>query len=142
MFVVETEAGTAALIIIGALLFVIAIIGRQIKEIGLAEGLFTLADLKEVLRNTQAPEDLLTLASAASTTAPEIGRDPEIRNLTHLAYEQLVAKSLMPIFGQGAVETAGPYDRPFDIAVNWMARRQASKPNSTDPTGIFPETAC
>ncbi|MFE9222755.1 hypothetical protein ACFYN3_41585 [Streptomyces lavendulae] len=119
VFVVETEAGPAALIIIGAILFLVAMVGRQIKEISLTEGIFTPEELKEVLRNTQTPEDVLTIASAASTAAPEIQSDPEVQHLTAAAYEQILAKNLTEIFGQEAVQAiTGPYDLGIDILVS------------------------
>ncbi|MEU4359304.1 hypothetical protein [Streptomyces virginiae] len=117
VFTVETEAGPAALVVIGALLFFVAIMGRQIKEVGLTDGVLAYAELKNRIRNADSPQARVDIATAAATANPAIQHDPEIQELSHAAYEEIVAGNLVEIFGQEAVHSSGPYDRGVDITV-------------------------
>ncbi|WP_331739832.1 hypothetical protein OG590_39155 (plasmid) [Streptomyces goshikiensis] len=142
VFIATTEAGPAALIVVGSLLLVAAIMGLQIKEIGLADGTLTwpdLSDLGDQIRNADTPDDALNVASAATTVAPDVQRDIEIRELSHVAYEQVITDRLVSIFGSEAVRgSSGPHDRGFDIMVTIGGKRAAIETKFGDPTKPFP----
>ncbi|MEU6213126.1 hypothetical protein ABZ891_24925 [Streptomyces sp. NPDC047023] len=123
VFTVETEAGPAALVVIGALLFFVAIMGRQIKEVGLADGTLAYVDMKNRIRNADTPQARVDIAAAAATTYPAIQHDPEIQELSHAAYEEIVAGNLVEIFGQEAVRSQGPFDRGVDITVTVNSKK-------------------
>ncbi|MEU7062912.1 hypothetical protein [Streptomyces sp. NPDC046161] len=142
VFIAMTEAGPAALIVVGSLPLVAAIMGLQIKEIGLAEGTLTwpdLSDLGDQIRNADTPEDALNVASAATTVAPEVQRNTEIRELSHVAYEQVITDRLVSIFGPAAVRgSSGPHDRGFDIMVTIAGKTAGIETKFGDPTKPFP----
>ncbi|MEU3907174.1 hypothetical protein AB0F20_25710 [Streptomyces goshikiensis] len=135
VFTVTTEAGPASLIIAGALLLVAAVMGRQIKEIGLADGTLTLAEIEDRIRNADSPDDALNLASAATTVAPEVQRDTEIRELSAAAYERVINDRLASVFGPGAVRhSRGAYDRGTDIEVTLDGKKAGIVTKFGDPT--------
>ncbi len=117
VFTVETEAGPAALVVIGALLLFVAIMGRQIKEVGLTDGVLVPTELKSRIRNADSAQARVDITAAAAAVNPAIQHDPEIQALSHAAYEEIVAGNLVEIFGQGVVRSSGPYDRGVDITV-------------------------
>ncbi|MGW7333044.1 hypothetical protein ACWGIU_31510 [Streptomyces sp. NPDC054840] len=140
MFVTGTEAGPAALIIVGAVLLVAAVMGRQIKEISLADGTMTWVEtVEEEMRNAPTPARAVEVASAATIISPGIQHNEEIRELSHAAYEQVIIDRLRSAFGRRAVQLPGPRDRGYDALVDTRGKRIVIETKFGDPSrGIEP----
>ncbi|MFJ8162536.1 hypothetical protein ACIRBY_16655 [Streptomyces sp. NPDC096136] len=133
VFITEVEAGPTALIIVGSLLIVAAVMGLLIKEIGLADGTLTWGDVGDKIRESDTPEEALSLASAATLIAPAIQHDPDIRALSAAAYEEVVIGQLTAVFNRAAVRGSGPRDLGRDATVTAEGKTLGIETRFGDP---------
>ncbi|MCY0954151.1 hypothetical protein [Streptomyces sp. H27-S2] len=134
VFITATEAGPTALIIVGAVLLVAAVMGRQIKEISLADGTMTWVDtVGEELRNAPTAARAVEVASAATIISPEIQHNEEIRELSHAAYEQVITDRLRSAFGRGAVKSPTVREFGFDALVATRDKKIVIQTKFGDP---------
>ncbi|MFF5391174.1 hypothetical protein ACFY5H_22955 [Streptomyces sp. NPDC013012] len=105
VFITEVEAGPVALVTVGAVLLIIAVMGRRITSISLIDGGMTFEErVEQQLSQAGTPEQALQVATAATTVAPEVQKNEHISRMSHFAYEEVVVDRLTSTFGASVVE--------------------------------------
>ncbi|MGW8888237.1 hypothetical protein [Streptomyces sp. NPDC055749] len=105
VFITEVEAGPVALVTVGAVLLIIAVMGRRITSVSLIDGGMTFEErVEQQLSQAGTPEQALQVATAATTVAPEVQKNEHISRMSHFAYEEVVVDRLTSAFGASVVE--------------------------------------
>lgn len=128
VFITEVEAGPVALVTVGAALLIIAVMGRRITSVSLADGGMTFEQrVERQLSQADTPEQAFEVATAATTVAPEVQKNAHISLMSHAAYEKVVADRLVSVFGGSVVEPGGERWRAarnaYDLLVSRGGRR-------------------
>ncbi|MFE2723956.1 hypothetical protein [Kitasatospora sp. NPDC059327] len=99
IFVTEVEAGPTALVTIGGLLLVLAVMGRPISSIGLTDGSLAFEQIKSDLLQAESDAEVVQIVSTAVAEQPRVQNDPDIASASDRAYRNLIRDRLIGHFG-------------------------------------------
>ncbi|MFE5679406.1 hypothetical protein ACFQ7B_34215 [Streptomyces erythrochromogenes] len=128
VFITEVEAGPVALITVGAVLLIIAVMGRRITSVSLVDGGMTFEErVEQQLSQADTPQQALEVATAATTVAPEVQNNEHIALMSHAAYEEVVADRLASIFGTQVVDARYDHRRGSRLAYDLLVTREGKR---------------
>jgi hypothetical protein len=105
VFITQVEAGPVALITVGAVLLIIAVMGRRITSMSLVDGGMTFEErVEQRLSQADSSEQAYEVATAATTVAPEVQKNEHISLMSHAAYEEVIADRLISLFGTSVID--------------------------------------
>ncbi|MBT3076571.1 MULTISPECIES: hypothetical protein [Streptomyces] len=128
VFITQVEAGPVALVTVGAVLLIIAVMGRRITSLSLVDGGMAFEErVERQLSQADTPEQALQVATAATTVAPEVQKNKHISSMSHVAYEEVVADRLISAFGTSVVDPRRDRRRasrpPYDVLLTREGKR-------------------
>ncbi|WP_316528374.1 hypothetical protein [Kitasatospora brasiliensis] len=107
VFKTEVEVGPTALITIGSILLVLAVMGRRITSIGLTEGKidWTVEQVRRDLASAKDDTERVEIVTAAVEERPRIRNILDIAINSERAYFNVIRDRLVGHFGEDAVAT-------------------------------------
>ncbi len=128
VFITEVEAGPVALITVGAVLLIIAVMGRRIASVSLVDGGMTFEErVEQQLSQADTPQQALEVATAATTVAPEVQKNEHIASMSHAAYEEVVTDHLASIFGAQVVDARYDQRRGSRPGYDLLVKREGKR---------------
>ncbi|MFF4520240.1 hypothetical protein [Streptomyces bluensis] len=128
VFITQVEAGPVALVTVGAVLLIIAVMGRRITSVSLVDGGMTFEErVEQQLSQADTPEQALEVATAATTVAPEVQKNENISLMSHAAYEEVVADRLISVFGTSVVDPRNDWRRGSRPGYDLLVTREGKR---------------